>query len=197
MNMFSLLCSLFFLLSCEEVWAFIVTTNQNIIHQKLYPTNGSARREWSRQLVNSSFFLSFTPIKTSTSRIIKRSRNSSLSMRDSSIAYWFQKGDKVLVKSSVLKGGVDLIGRVGVVIEAWEKCDVDPTCCCAEFVDDNFAVTVNFKGPLLRNSTDHSIKEGGLNINHIKDTDDSHDDIRSEDNFIYFFNEDELEKYKT
>ena len=40
-------------------------------------------------------------------------------------------GDKVKVVSSVMKGGFDLNGREGVVIETWEKCDVDPTCCCA------------------------------------------------------------------
>ena len=28
------------------------------------------------------------------------------------------------------------------------KCDVDPTCCCAEFVDESYAVNVRFVGSL-------------------------------------------------
>lgn len=62
-------------------------------------------------------------------------------MKDASCAYWFNVGDKVKASSSVVKAGIELKGRVGVVMmNTWEKCDVDPTCCCAEFVDDNFAV---------------------------------------------------------
>ena len=30
-------------------------------------------------------------------------------------------------------------------MKTWEKCDVDPTCCCAEFVDTGFAVHVKFE----------------------------------------------------
>jgi hypothetical protein len=30
------------------------------------------------------------------------------------------------------------------VIETWEKCDVDPTCCCAEWVDEGLSVRVRF-----------------------------------------------------
>jgi len=33
------------------------------------------------------------------------------------------------------------------MIQTLKKCKVyDPTCCCAEFIDDNFAVTVKFDG---------------------------------------------------
>ena len=72
-----------------------------------------------------------------------------LQMKDSSCSYWFQVGDIVQVSTTVHKAGIDLKGRRGMVTETWEKCSVDPTCCCAEFVDDNYAVTVTFQGPLL------------------------------------------------
>jgi hypothetical protein len=69
-------------------------------------------------------------------------------MRDVSASYWFRVGDAVKVCESVVKSGVDLRGRVGAVQETWEKCDVDPTCCCAEQVDCNMAVRVEFPGTL-------------------------------------------------
>ena len=108
----------------------------------------------------------------------KRTRTM-VQMKDASCAYWFQVGDKVKVSSSVIKGGVDLKGRLGVVTNTWEKCDVDPTCCCAEFVDDNFAVTVKFEGKL---------DLGG---------DTSSDEfIKGIDTFTHYFNEQELTKMK-
>ena len=42
------------------------------------------------------------------------------------------------VVDDVEKAGINLRGRVGTVKETWTKCKVDPTCCCAEFVDDGF-----------------------------------------------------------
>jgi len=51
----------------------------------------------------------------------------------------------VQVTSSVTKAGIER-GRIGKVIQTLKKCDVDSTCCCAEFVDDNFAVTFKFDG---------------------------------------------------
>jgi hypothetical protein len=67
-------------------------------------------------------------------------------MRDRSSSYWFNVGDVVeVVADDVTKSGVgNLKGKVGTVIETWEKCDVDPTCCCAEQVDVNMAVRVEF-----------------------------------------------------
>ena len=53
-------------------------------------------------------------------------------------------GDTVTVIEDVQKAGKNLRGLSGTVIETWEKCDVDPTCCCAEFVDENLAVHVRF-----------------------------------------------------
>lgn len=49
-------------------------------------------------------------------------------MRDRSSANWFNVGDSVRVVDDVMKAGTNLRGRVGTVIETWEKCDVDPTC---------------------------------------------------------------------
>jgi hypothetical protein len=68
-------------------------------------------------------------------------------MRDKSSSYWFHVGDTVrVVSDNVYKAGINLQGRVGIVKETWEKCDVDPTCCCAEQVDENMAVRVEFDG---------------------------------------------------
>lgn len=67
-------------------------------------------------------------------------------MRDASASYWFRVGDSVRVVDDVMKAGYNLRNRVGVVVETWEKCDVDPTCCCAEQVEQDMAVRVEFKG---------------------------------------------------
>jgi hypothetical protein len=77
-------------------------------------------------------------------------------MRDASASYWFRVGDAVRVCESVVKSGVDLRGRAGIVQETWEKCDVDPTCCCAEQVDCNMAVRVEFPGTLEYDQRDKS-----------------------------------------
>lgn len=44
--------------------------------------------------------------------------------------------------------GISLKGRNGEVVETWEKCEVDPTCCCAEQVDLGMAVRVRFQGSI-------------------------------------------------
>jgi hypothetical protein len=100
-----------------------------------------------------------------------------LQMKDASCSYWFHVGDAVQVATSVEKAGVDLKGRVGTVTETWEKCSVDPTCCCAEFVDENFAVTVMFEGKL----DSENLSQTGLIL-------------EIEQHFTHHFNEDELVK---
>ena len=110
------------------------------------------------------------------------SGRSSFYMKDGSCSYWFKVGDKVQVSSSVKKAGIELEGRRGEVTETWEKCDVDPTCCCAEFVDDNFAVTVKFQGKLDPTT---STRTAG---------DEEEDFIKGIDTFTHYFNEDELLK---
>jgi len=106
-------------------------------------------------------------------RRVKNQRKSfsrcTLQMRDASSANWFKVGDRVRVVEDVEKAGVNLKGKVGCVVETWEKCDVDPTCCCAEFVDTGFAVHVKFEATNI---------PGGR------------------DSFIHFFAEDELLKVK-
>lgn len=69
-----------------------------------------------------------------------------LIMRDASAAYWFRVGDLVKVTEDVFvkAGTMNLRGFCGNVVETWEKCDVDPTCCCAEQVDTGMAVRVAF-----------------------------------------------------
>jgi hypothetical protein len=79
-------------------------------------------------------------------RAMHHSTSSPLEMRDRSSAYWFSIGDTVRVVDNVAKAGHSLKGRIGVVLETWEKCDVDPTCCCAENVDMDMNIRVEFQG---------------------------------------------------
>jgi hypothetical protein len=114
--------------------------------------------------------------KSKISHTKKYNHYRNLYMKDLSSSYWFQVNDKVRVTSSVIKAGIDLKHRVGIVTQTWEKCDVDPTCCCAEFVDDNYAVQVKFPGPL---DPEKSTSDGL---------------IQDVDMFIHYFNENELTK---
>ncbi|KAG7339385.1 hypothetical protein IV203_006495 [Nitzschia inconspicua] len=99
-------------------------------------------------------------------------------MRDRSSSYWFQVGDTVrVVSSDVTKDGINLFRRVGTVMETWEKCDVDPTCCCAEQVDLNMAVRVEFEGTLFQ---DHEPTTTTTTT--------------SSSSFNHYFSESELEK---
>ena len=67
---------------------------------------------------------------------------------DHSASTWFRVGEQVVVVEDVLlANGDNLRGRKGVVLETWEKCEVDPTCCCAEQVDKDMAVRVEFEMP--------------------------------------------------
>jgi hypothetical protein len=72
------------------------------------------------------------------------SKSTSLSMVDRSSATRFCVGDAVTVVEEVAKAGKSLRGLSGVVVETWEKCDVDPTCCCAEWVDESLSIRVRF-----------------------------------------------------
>lgn len=85
--------------------------------------------------------LNFRPLPRNTHR-----STTLLQMRDASSAYWFNVNDRVRVVDNVIKAGHSLKGREGTVKETWEKCDVDPTCCCAEQVDVGMAVRVEFRG---------------------------------------------------
>ena len=93
-------------------------------------------------------------------------------MRDLSASYWFKVGQQVKVVDDVYKAGANLRGRQGTVISTFEKCDVDPTCCCAEQVDLGMAVQVEFSG----SETDETNIEGMT--------------------FVHYFAEDELLEVK-
>ena len=96
-----------------------------------------------------------------------------ITMRDRSTSDTFRVGDSVRVVKSVMKGGTDLINLTGVVCENWSKCEVDPTCCCAEQVDVNMAVLVEFDGS---NNGGRFVPEG--------------------ESFTHYFGEDELDFVK-
>lgn len=66
-------------------------------------------------------------------------------MRDRSASMAFGVGDQVKVMEDISYQNKNLRDNVGVVVETWEKCQVDPTCCCAEQVDENMAVRVEFR----------------------------------------------------
>ena len=85
---------------------------------------------------------------------------STISMRDRSSSYWFSPGDRVEVMEEVIKAGCNLKGRVGIVAESWEKCDVDPTCCCAEQVERDLAVRVKFPGTEWNENEEGSFEFG-------------------------------------
>eukprot|EP00527_Entomoneis_sp_CCMP2396_P006652 CAMPEP_0198145412 /NCGR_PEP_ID=MMETSP1443-20131203/23300_1 /TAXON_ID=186043 /ORGANISM="Entomoneis sp., Strain CCMP2396" /LENGTH=126 /DNA_ID=CAMNT_0043809055 /DNA_START=167 /DNA_END=547 /DNA_ORIENTATION=+ len=58
----------------------------------------------------------------------------------------FEVGRSVRVVDAVIKAGINLKGRQGKILETWEKCNVDPTCCCAEQVNEDMAIRVEFPG---------------------------------------------------
>jgi len=128
-------------------------------------------------------------------------------MKDSSCSYWFQIGDTVQVSTSVKKAGIDLKGRIGKVVETWEKCSVDPTCCCAEFVDDNFAVSVQFEGKLNlqeeeKEEEDDDGNSGNSNSRRSPTTiilgidNNNKKKNKNNNNFTHHFSEEELIKIK-
>ena len=96
---------------------------------------------------------------------------------DHSSATLFEVGDTVKVIDDVMKSGRNLNGMIGEVTFTWEKCDVDPTCCCAEWVDEGLSVHVKF------NVDDENNKEEG-------------ESLFANDTFIHYFAESELVKKK-
>jgi hypothetical protein len=66
----------------------------------------------------------------------------------------------------------------GRVVETWEKCDVDPTCCCAEQVDANMAVRVQFPRSFHNNSS--------------PDSSETSAESQSSESFMHYFAEAEL-----
>ena len=95
---------------------------------------------------------------------------------DHSSATLFEIGDTVIVVDDIMKSGRNLNGLSGKVTFTWEKCDVDPTCCCAEWVDEGLSVHVKF------NVDDENNEKG--------------DSLFANDTFIHYFAESELMKKK-
>ena len=69
-------------------------------------------------------------------------------MRDSSSVTWFKAGDRVGLKRHVARPGP--ARKNGTVADAWEKCEEDPHCCCAELAEEAAAVTVDLDPPDAR-----------------------------------------------
>ena len=74
----------------------------------------------SRASLNHGFLLTYIPNE-------QAGPLSSVFMGDHSSATRFQVGDSVMVVDDVLKMGRNLKGLAGIVVETWEKCDVDRT----------------------------------------------------------------------
>jgi len=103
----------------------------------------------SPSLLSSCSSCSFVALRTGHSHGSSRRPSSTTtgwSMKDHSASSAFDVGSSVQVVEDVFKAGVNLLGRRGQVLENWEKCDVDPTCCCAEQVNPDMAVRVEFPG---------------------------------------------------
>jgi hypothetical protein len=135
--------------------------------------------------------------RTSTGR---KCKSSLMTMRDRSASYWFTKGDKVKVIEDVFMNSnqqkTNLRNKEGIVVETWEKCNVDPTCCCAEQVDTNYAVRVLFNN----NTNDaNNATTTAQNKNDDDDDDEKSTALASASTstsslFYYYFAEDELIK---
>ena len=82
---------------------------------------------------------------------------------DASMSTLFSIGNVVrVVASDVTKADLgSLYNWTGTVVETWEKCDVDPTCCCAEQVDPNLAVRVQFTILTNKDNEVHKDKNHG------------------------------------
>lgn len=88
------------------------------------------------------------------------SKKRSISMRDGSTAsIFFAIGDRVRIVKDVWHRPKSLppftsIEMIGTVCDIWEKCEVDPHCCCAELAFDA-PVQVRFAGSHYDLDTDN------------------------------------------
>lgn len=136
-----------------------------------------------------AFFLQpCTPPCSSRNQCSSSPSKTSLLMGDHSSATLFQVGDTVQVNDDVLKAGKNLKGLKGTVIETWEKCDVDPTCCCAEWVDEGLSVHVRFEVEVVQN-------QNPSQVDHV-DGEPSVSLLLANDVFVHYFAESELIKTK-
>mmetsp|Transcript_18230 Transcript_18230/g.18295 ORF Transcript_18230/g.18295 Transcript_18230/m.18295 type:complete len:128 (+) Transcript_18230:89-472(+) len=77
-----------------------------------------------------------------------------LVMKDASTIGYFRIGDSVRIISDVphrSQNGTSFCsnGFTGKVVEVWEKCEVDPHCCCAELAFDA-PIQVQFTGEKVK-----------------------------------------------
>ena len=70
-------------------------------------------------------------------------------MKDASAVTYFRNGDEDRSWRRGDPEGVEARRAAGRCVDVWEKCEVDPTCCCAEQVEEAHAVTVEFQPFLL------------------------------------------------
>ena len=81
----------------------------------------------------------------------------SMHMRDgSTAAVYFQIGDRVKITEDVMHRPKDMPvfsskGLEGRIKDIWEKCEVDPHCCCAELATDA-PIEVEFENDLYYGS---------------------------------------------
>mmetsp|Transcript_68872 Transcript_68872/g.164312 ORF Transcript_68872/g.164312 Transcript_68872/m.164312 type:complete len:167 (+) Transcript_68872:20-520(+) len=68
-------------------------------------------------------------------------------MKDHSSVTEFSANDRVEVTAELSTRGGALKGMVGTIVETWEKCEVDPICCCAENGMEEASVEVSFTAP--------------------------------------------------
>ena len=82
---------------------------------------------------------------------LRRQSRSHITMNDSSTAsVYFQIGNKVRIVKDVIHTPTNMTsfssyGMQGVVCNVWDKCEVDPFCCCAELAYDA-PIEVRFAG---------------------------------------------------
>lgn len=153
---------------CIYLFFISICSRLNDCHSFIFQHQRHQRMNNNRDSLQKS--PSDTKIPNNTKKIPTR-----LSMADHSCATIFTIGEIVSVTEDVLKAGTNLKGLSGEVIQTWEKCDVDPTCCCAEFVDEGMAVHVRFN---------------------VEDVGDVGNQLFANDTFIHYFAESELIKKK-
>ena len=82
---------------------------------------------------------------------LRRESRSSIIMKDSSTAsVYFSIGNKVRIVKDVFHTPHNMtsfssLGMEGVICSVWDKCEVDPFCCCAELAYDA-PIEVKFAG---------------------------------------------------
>jgi hypothetical protein len=203
--------SVYLLLACSYYYAFTLSSLSwnyptSSHHRPTSQYSRSIRKRYGVIGSRSSttfnarlWYRHWTPSVRRTSSQAAQSSSIGLYMRDKSMTSWFSVGDQVEVIQDVYmttttsttttttrpnQNRMNLRGQIGTVLETWEKCDVDPTCCCAEQVDPNMSVYVE----LLFNMTSSSCSTGSLS------TVDHHEDNNNNKRIRYYFSEEEIRK---